>query len=181
MTNSECNCSVTTEEENEILDDFHNWNGIATIIVSITGIILNIVGIRLIIPRFSTYNIFNYLIVVLFIVDSVCLFQLLIFYLGILMPLNVGWNIKFLTIIYPKFTHPMLQLFVTLSVFITVGISHERYVGIKSSIKHRQKMMSAKFKRIMMLKYLVPITFCAVALNIPKFFEVDLNWVPTKR
>ena len=178
MNKSELNCTERTEKEIKTTELFHYWvGGVAVIIISIIGIVLNIAAIRNIIPRLSSNHIFNHLIVTLFIVDSLCLFMAIIWSTTV----KMGFNIEFLIIIYPKFIHPVSQILLTLSIFMTIGISHERFVAIKSPITHRQKMLSAKFRRITLMKYLLPILFFAVLFNIPKFFETELNWKATKR
>ena len=178
MENYILNCTERTDKEKEMIAYFHYWvGGVAVNSISIIGILLNIVAIRRVIPRLSTQHIFNHLIVTLFAVDSMCL----VIAIAWSSALNMGWNIEFLIVIFPKFTHPMSQICIALSIFMTVGISHERYVAIKSPIIHRQKMLSAKFRRITLMKYLLPIFFVAVSLNVSKYFELDLKWKPPKR
>ena len=172
-------CTARTVEETEMIEHFNYWvGGVAVKSVSIIGILLNIVAIRQVIPRLSTQHIFNHLIVTLFAVDAMCL----IIAIAWSSTQKMGWNIEFLIIMFPKFTHPLSQIVIFLSIFMTVGISHERYVAIKSPITHRQKMLSAKFRRITLMKYLLPIFFFAVSLNVNKYFELELNWkTNTKR
>ena len=172
------NCTERTVKETEMVEYFHYWvGGVAVSIISIIGILLNIVAIRLVMPRLSFHHIFNHLIVTLFIVDSLCLFAAI----GWATTMKMGFNIEFLILMFPKCTHPMSQICLTLSIFMTIGISHERFAAIKNPIIHRQNMMSAKFRRITLLKYLMPILLFAVLFNVPKFFETELNWKATKR
>jgi hypothetical protein len=60
---------------------------------------------------------------------------------------------------------------------MTVVVAHERYDAIKKPIQHRQSMRSAKFVRTKFLKYFLIVSLFAIGFNIPKFFEVELEWV----
>ena len=71
---------------------------------------------------------------------------------------------------------PMYYITLTLSIFLTVAISHERYVAIQYPIVHNQKMKSAKTRRISLLKYITVIMFLAVIFHVPKFFELEVVW-----
>ena len=81
-----------------------------------------------------------------------------------------------LTMIFPKFTYPFWSISLTLSIFLTVGITHERYIAIKYPIIHRQRMRSAKYRRVNLLKYIVGVFICTMIFNIPKFFEIETGW-----
>jgi hypothetical protein len=71
---------------------------------------------------------------------------------------------------------PVYYVTLTLSIFFTVAISHERYIAIQYPIVHRQKMKSAKTRRINLLKYIIFIIFVAVVFHVPKLFELELVW-----
>ena len=77
---------------------------------------------------------------------------------------------------FPKFTYPVWSISLTLSIFLTVGIAHERYIAIKYPIIHRQRMRSGKYRRITLMKYTVCVLLCAIIFNLPKFFEIEIDW-----
>ena len=167
-------CPSVTTEDFMILDEFRYWvGGVGVCIVSITGFILNLAAVCVLLTRLSNHNNFNQLMVILFVLDS---FYLL---LSVITTVQRRFELKnrTLTIIYPKFTYPISSISLTLSIFMTVGMAHERYIAIKYPITHRQRMISAKFRRINLLKYMVSIVFCAVGFNVPKFFEAELIWI----
>ena len=173
MNTSSLNCANWTEEIGHTYELFTYWfGGLAVIIVAIVGILLNLAGAFLILTRLSKHNIFNHMIVILFIVDT--LFLLFIMLSAITQ--NLRTNNRVLTIIFPKISHPLSSVCLTLSVFLTVGVTHERFVAIEHLIVRNQQIISAKFRRNKVLKYILPMLFCAVAFNIPKFFEADLEW-----
>ena len=173
MNNSSLDCAKWTEQNEETYKWFTYWfGGLVVISISVTGMLLNMAGACLILTRLSKHNIFNHMIVFLFIVDTFFLF----FNMLSVMQQNFNFNNRVLTIIFPKVSHPLSSVFLTLSVFLTVGVTHERFVAIKYLLVHNQQITSAKFRRTKLLKYILPMLFCAIAFNIPKFFEAELDW-----
>ena len=170
---SPVNCPNFTEQDEHILEHFTYWvGGVSVCIVSFTGIILNLTAICVLLTRLSNRNNFNQLIVILFTVDSVYLILSVI----TTFQRKLGLTNRILTIIFPKFTYPISSTSLTLSIFMTVGITHERYIAVKYPIIHSARMRSAKYRRINLLKYVLCIMFGAVAFNVPKFFEATLDW-----
>ena len=166
-------CPTFTDHDEIVLTQFKYWiGGIGVCIVSMTGLLLNVVAILALLTRLSNHNNFNQLMVILFLVDSLYLILKIISTLQ----RQFGWKTRALVTIYPHFTYPMSSISLTLSIFLTVGMAHERHVAIKHPIQHRQRMISAKFRRISLLKYMVSIILCAVSFNGPKFFEAELVW-----
>ena len=174
MNNSSFECANWTAKDENLYRVFSYWiGGIAVIFVAIVGIILNVAGTCLILAfRLSKHNIFNHIIIFLFIVDSFFLFVKIID----VFVQNLNVKNKILTIMFPKFAYPVSAICLTLSVFLTVGIAHERFVAIKHLIVHSQQNSSAKFRRNKLMKYILPMVFFAIAFNIPKFYEAELEW-----
>ena len=170
---SSLNCPSFTEQDGRILGHFRYWiGGVGVCIVSVTGLLLNFPAICVLLTRLSNHNNFNQLIVILFVLDSMYLL------LSVITTLQRRFGLKsrLLTILFPKFTYPISSISLTLSIFMTVGIANERYIAIKHPIIHRQRMRSAKFRRINLMKYMLSIVACAVGFNVPKFFEAELGW-----
>ena len=157
-----------------------NWNiflqlstwvdGVAVGIVSGIGVLLNCAGVFRSLRCLSSNNIFNHMILILFIADGLFLSVMAI----IKMDDKLGWNNRVMLIVWPTFLHPIAKIFLSLSIFMTVGISHERYIAIKNPIIQRQKMSSAKCRRITLVKYILPILCCATGFNIPSFLEFEV-------
>ena len=176
----DCNQFNVTEFHRLKLQDFAIYKpyqfwigGVIALFVSGFGLLMNVIGICVISTRLSKQNIFNHMIVILFIVDSTFLL------LQFLFMLNEYWldeSIEILTIITPKFIIPLENITLTLSTFMTVAISHERCIAIKEPIKRHQLMISAKSRRIILTKYVVPLVLGAVTFNAPRFFEFELAW-----
>ena len=133
---------------------------------------MNIVGILVLLKhRSASLNIFNDLIIILFVVDSLFLCTVITYSLQ----KSINLQIRTLTLLVPKVAYPMQHMTITSSIFMTLGITHERYVAIKYPLIHRQRMISAKYRRISLMKYITVALFCAFAFNIPTFFEVRLE------
>ena len=93
---------------------------------------------------------FHHLMVVLFLADCVYLFLALLHRIEILFEIEL----VLLTIIYPTFTYPMSSIILTMSIYLTVAMAHERYIAIKNPLSHQRDMMSSKYRRRMLFKYL---------------------------
>jgi hypothetical protein len=59
----------------------------------------------------------------------------------------------------------------TASIFMTVSIALERYIALQNPIAHRQAMNDTGAAKRRLLKYIVPVIFLSVVVNIPKFLE----------
>ena len=155
----------------------HFWlKGIFLFLVAITGLILNIVAVHILSTRNSMKNAFNSLLICLFCIDS---FYLLIELVSSVQTMleTTERNHDFITLLVPHFLYPMASVSLTGSIFMTIGVAHERYVAIKSPITHRQSMRSTKTRRTRLIKYIVLVVLCSFAVNVPKFLETEVLWV----
>ena len=160
-------CPNITSEDEQTLRLAKYWvGGVSVCVVSFIGIVLNLTAVCVLLSTLSNRNNFNQLTALLFLIDSIYLT------LSVLTTLQIRLNLTSynLTLIFPKFTYPVWSISLTLSIFITVGIAHERYIAIKYPIIHRQRMRSAKYRRINLLKYIVGVFISTMIFNIPKFF-----------
>ena len=168
-------CPNITSEDEQTLRLAKYWvGGVSVCVVSFIGIVLNLTAVCVLLSTLSNRNNFNQLTALLFLIDSIYLT------LSVLTTLQIRLNLTSynLTLIFPKFTYPVWSISLTLSIFITVGIAHERYIAIKYPIIHRQRMRSAKYRRINLLKYIVGVFISTMIFNIPKFFEIETGWKP---
>ena len=178
MNSSKLHCANWTENETFIEDKINYWvGGVVVLIVSIIGIVLNVIGICLISRRLLSRNIFNHLIVILFVVDCFYL-TLMIFFV---MDQNLGLSNTLLIILFPHVTYPLCHICFTMSILMTIGIAYERCNAIRDPIIHRQQLLSSKFRRTKLIKYMLPIILYAITFNAPKFFEFELTWTANKR
>ena len=159
----------TIRHDNQIFEFVQFWiGGVATCLIAIPGFVMNIVAIYYLVIYPSGKSIFNRLIMCLFAFDAIYLVPkilgIFIVKSGLLSidQARIGGNVTF----------PLMHISLTASIFLTVGIAHERYIAIvKNPIVHRTSMESAVFRRNHFRRYIVCITFFAVLFNIPLFFE----------
>ena len=167
------NCPNFTTQEIDTINQAKYWvGGVSVCAVSFFGIVLNMTAVCVLLSSLSNRNNFNHFIAMLFFIDSVYLILSMLTTLQI----RLGLTHQTLILMFPKFTYPVWSISLTLSIFLTVGIAHERYIAIKYPIIHRQRMRSAKYRRITMMKYMVCVFLCAIIFNVPKFFEIEIDW-----
>lgn len=168
------NCPNLTQYDIDIMDAFSYWvGGVALCCISIPGLLMNLTAIYVLSTRGSFHqNTFFALLVSLFVFDSMYLF----FETIETFRRRFHYETRIHTILLPQFTYPFTIISLAASIFMTMGIAHERYDAIKRPVVHRQSMRSNKFRRIKFIKYILAVSFCAIFFNIPKFFEVELKW-----
>ena len=166
-------CPHWTESELYIYDRFKFIVEIVTgIVVCVIGIGLNILAIVVLISMNSRQNIFNYLLICLLCADIGYLLNCVIY-------LTLDHFItsdRWLNQLLPTFIHPVHYITITLSIFLTISISHERFIAIQYPIAHSQKMKSTRSRRINLMLYLVVIILLTIVFHLPKFFELEVVW-----
>ena len=166
-------CEAWTLEQLKSMDDLSFWlKGVTIFGLSIIGIILNLLAIRVLIMKESAQNLFNNLLITLFIADSVYL---------VLANMESFLNVLIASdylyfMLFPNFIYPGRWMAMTMSIFITVAIAHERYVAVLNPIKHRIQEKSSKFRWRRLGKYVITSVVLAVLLNLPHAFESRFRW-----
>ena len=174
---SSLNCPIWTPEDQKLIDQVEYWvGGIFVCCLSIPGMLMNLIAILALITKSSNHTTFNSLLISLFAFDSIYLFFETIETFRRRFKLESRLH----TILLPKLIYPLTIISLSASIFMTVGVAHERYDAIKKPIIHRQSMRSTKFMRKKFIIYILIVCCFAIGFNIPKFFEVDLAWIPEK-
>ena len=170
-------CPIWNDDDYESFERFHFWLcTVGTLCVSVIGILLNVFGMSLLSRRSTSYNIFNELIIILLTMDTLyilCQFFITVIY-------SFFTNDFLSDVIVPVFIRPISHLILTLSIFMVLGVAHERSIAVTSPITHRQSMMSFRFRCVALLKYIFVILVCGISFNLPKFFERKLHWKTPK-
>ena len=73
------------------------------------------------------------------------------------------------TYLFPKFIYPFTHIAMTGTIFMTVAITVERYLGLC------HPLLSPHSRKVWF--YLLPVIVVAFALNVPKFLEIELGQV----
>ena len=166
-------CPEWEAEDFKLIEAFEYWvGGVAVSALAIPGMLFNLIAIYYLITRTSIHTTFNSLLISLFAMDSIyLLFETLETFRR-----RFKLESRLHLILLPKFTYPLMFVSLSASIFMTVGVAHERYDAIMKPIQHRQSMRSGKYRRKKFLIYLLAVCCLAVGFNIPKFFEVELKW-----
>ena len=167
-------CPKLNDEDHNLIEAFEYWiGGVGVCIFAIPGMVFSFIAIFYLITKTSTrHNTFNSLLITLFSWDIIYLLCETLETLR--RQFHLGTRIHMILI--PKFTYPLLFISLSASIFMTVGVSHERYAAVKKPILHRQFMQSAKFRRRKLLAYVSTVCILAIIFNLPKFYEVELEW-----
>ena len=142
------------------------------IITSIIGVVFNATGIYILSTTNSMKNTFNFLLVSLYCFDSLFLAS------HLFMCLNLKYN-KYhgnISIVLSRFVKLLYSVAFNASIFLIVGISHERYIAMRHPLMHHQLMESKKSRRLHFFKYFLPIIFVSVVLVVPEYLDVELVW-----
>ena len=62
----------------------------------------------------------------------------------------------------------------TASIYLTVGITFERYTAVHHPVDYNQAMNDVSASRRRVAKFAVPTLIACILINIPKFFESKL-------
>ena len=170
-------CPKLEDEDHEFIEAFEYWiGGIGVCMFAVPGMVFSFIAIFYLITKTSkSHNTFNLLLITLFSWDIIYLLCEMLETLRRQFHLETRIHM----ILIPKCTYPLLFISLSASIFMTVGVSHERYAAVKNPILHRQHMQSAKFRRRKLLAYVLTVCILAVIFNLPKFYEVELEWENT--
>ena len=169
---SDQECPIWTEEDVIIADNLtFYFDGILVCLVAFIGLIINSTALFIIHRKAHGQHIFNLLFG--------CLFGINTFILGsaILTRLFVVFKIEAFGILFPCVSHPFYHIAMTASIYMTIALTIERHVSIKSPVyyNHLLRTTRTKIKTRRFLAYFVSITTFATLYNIPRFLEFSLS------
>ena len=150
------------------------FDGIFLCAVSLLGMILNTLSISILWTKAKVNSMFNKLLVSLLFIDSFLLLTSILWNLK----WNLGFRIHALTMVYPYFVLPFNHIAMTTSIFMTIGITHDRYLATRKHISHNQSLSPPSGQLRRMIAYLLPILTLSIIFNIPKFLELKIVYAP---
>ena len=166
-------CPEFSEIDKTIVYMFRYWiSGIVLVAVGVLGFILNITAIFMLSSRTASKIFFNKLLISLFTFDSIYILMEIMDRIGF----RFGLSTQIHILMYPYLLRPLSKVSLTSSIFMTIAIAYERYVAIKRPILHRQSLTSRRFRRRNLMKYIFCVIACAVVLNVPIWFESEIQW-----
>jgi len=141
-----------------------NWwcSGVLVSIVGLIGFVGNTLAL-IVLSRPSLRDVFHQLLFAL------ACFDILFIVCG-----GINWSFRafraesdIFTYLFPKFIYPFTHIAMTGTIFMTVAITVERYLGLC------HPLLSPHSRKVWF--YLLPVIVVAFALNVPKFLEIELG------
>ena len=147
--------------------------GYCTLTITVIGFVLNMVGIYLLSCRQGLKNIFNIMLIINLIFDTIYLvFQatrsVSTHFISSSNPTTATSYI--LTNSGERFTYIS-------SVLMLIALTHSRYQAATSPYEYRQIKRRWSKRRTQLLKYVLPTIFVAIVFTIPVIFEIDTEEV----
>ena len=170
----EVKCADNSDLENIMVEKIEYYvEGVALSIIAILGLLANIATIFILFKQKYREHTFNSLLICLFFFDAVILLTGIVWsfqtYLDIFSYAQI--------ILYPKMVYPLRNISMTASILMTVAIAHERYDAIRQPVQYREMMVDSDVRRKHFMKYIMTIILISVVFNIPKFFELKVQWI----
>ena len=150
------------------------FDGIFICLVSILGIVLNLLVINVLWKIDKMVKYFHKLLISLCIVDCVVLLTSILW--------NIRWSagvkVSFLTVLYPYFILPFNHISMTASILLTMAIGVERFQATRNLIKQYQTLQPPTSDLRRLLICILPTVSFSVLFNIPKFLELKVIYAP---
>ena len=141
------------------------FEGVLSLLSAIIGIIGNLTCLYVLIKPSLRNILFNQLIIALACFDTLYLIIGGINFLPRAFDASFDWY----TIILPNFIHPFNQIFMSCSIFMTVAITIERFIGICYPLRSRNVKRKSGF-------YIAAVVILSFSVNITKFAELKTIW-----
>jgi hypothetical protein len=154
--------SKKAQSKNSPIKSLFRCDGVLVSVVGLIGLVGNTLAL-IVLSRPSLRDVFHQLLFAL------ACFDILFIFCGGINYTVWGFQVNsdIYNYLFPYFLHPFTHIAMAGTIFMTLAISIERYFGLCHPLlsPHSRK---AWF-------YIVPVVVVSVALNIPKFFEIQIN------
>ena len=78
---------------------------------------------------------------------------------------------------FPYLSYPLKHIAISASTFMTIAISHERYMAVKYPFKYAEDMKISKVIKRRLRVYMLIVIIVSVLLNVTYFLELEVNYV----
>ena len=147
----------------EVAEPCRFWTeGVVSAVVAIFGLMGNMISIWVLSDDELRSSPFNRLLLALAIIDCMFIMPGTIIYTA----KAFSWEAAWYNQIFPVFLYPFTDIALCSSIYMTVAIAVERYIGLCRPFRRLSGSCSAK-------TYITPVIIIALVLNIPKFFESE--------
>lgn len=137
--------------------------GIVSLVVAVFGLLGNLVSIWVLSVEELRKFAFNRLLLALAMIDCMFIIPGMVIYTEKAFSWQADWYHR----IFPVFLYPFSEIALCSSIYMTVAIAVERYIGLCRPFQRLSgRPCSAK-------AYVTPVVLIALILNIPKFLESE--------
>ena len=143
--------------------------GVISTVVAIFGFVGNLISIWVLADEELRRSAFNRLLLALAIIDCMFIMPGTIIYTA----KAFAWEADWYNRTFPVFIYPFTEISLCSSIYMTVAIAVERYIGLCRPFQRLSGSCSAK-------TYITPVVLVAMILNIPKFFESETTYRTSK-
>ena len=150
----------------EFLSYFSSAMLYITITIAVVGTLLNLIGVYILSSYKSMKDTFNRLLISLYCIDS--FFLVIHIYLNVTSMDDETYHPDY--VVLSKWIRMVYRFLFKCSIFLTVGVSHERYSAMRS-VQIGKGILGNRFQR-----YLVPVLAISVILSIPEYLETEMVW-----
>lgn len=161
LSPAEKECGV---DQYDLVKNYKFWcDGVLVLVVGLIGFVGNLLSL-FVLSRPSLRDVFHQLLFAL------ACFDILYIVCGGINYTFRGFNSEsdVYTILLPYFFHPFSHIAMAGTIFMTLAITIERYLGLCHPLLNPQSR-KAWF-------YVVPVVFVSTLLNVPKFMEINLKF-----
>lgn len=144
--------------------------GVVSAVVAIFGFMGNLISIWVLSDDELRSSPFNRLLLALAMIDCMFIIPGTVIYTA----KAFAWEAEWYHHMFPVFLYPFTEIALCSSIYMTVAIAVERYIGLCRPFQRLSGSCSAK-------TYITPVVIIAVLLNIPKFFESETTFRTDKR
>ena len=167
------NESYESDLENIAIDLNLYIGGYCTLITTVIGFVLNMLGIYLLSCRQGFKNIFNIMLIINLTFDT----------LYLIFQATRSVKTHFISSSHPStatsyiLTNSGERFTYISSVLMLIALTHSRYQAATSPYEYRQIKRRWSKRRTQLLKYILPTIFVAIFFTIPVIFEIDTEEV----
>jgi hypothetical protein len=139
--------------------------------VSVSGLVLNTIGMHTIRNKPKTCKLLDNLIICLLSFDSWLLTTGPFFFFGLR---HEYFDCEVCAWLVPYWANPCGHMACYGTILMTAAISHERYLAVKDPLEYNKTLVNDEAQKKRLLVYLLPTLILVIFVNIPRFFDFEI-------
>ena len=145
---------------------------IIQVLICCLGLILNLVTIRTVWKTRKRCKLFDHLLICLLFFDCMMLVTAPFFLFGIK---HRYFHCPACAYFVAYYAFPIGHMGTFGTIFMTLAISHERYLAIQDPFRYNRSLKEEKDQRNRLLTYLIPTVILSISGNIPRFYTFKVE------